>query len=197
MTVKTEMSNRQLEIMEAAGHIMTIEGLSGLTTKNLAKEMKFSESALYRHFNSKEEIVISLLNFLANEMQERLQDVIVKETDGKSQFEAIFNSQFEFFRANPHFLVAVFSDGLLDESKHINEKVLAIMNLKISLVKPVISQCQYEGIFRNDISSQELAFMVLGTFRLLMFRWRASKFEFDLTNEGNRMIQSLLALISN
>lgn len=196
MTVKTEMSNRQLEIMEAAGHIMTTEGLSGLTTKNLAKEMKFSESALYRHFNSKEEIVISLLNFLANEMQERLQDVIAKETDGKSQFEAIFNSQFEFFRANPHFLVAVFSDGLLDESKHINEKVLAIMNLKMSLVKPVISQCQYEGIFRNDISSQELAFMVLGTFRLLMFRWRASKFDFDLINEGNRMIQSLSTLLS-
>ena len=54
----TELSGRQIEIIEAAGRILTVSGISGLTIKNLANEMKFSESAIYRHFKSKEEIII-------------------------------------------------------------------------------------------------------------------------------------------
>ena len=60
----TAISDRQLEIIEAAGKILTTSGVSGLTIKNLAKEMKFSESAIYRHFTSKEEIIIALLEYL-------------------------------------------------------------------------------------------------------------------------------------
>ena len=40
------ISDRQLEIIEAAGKILTASGVSGLTIKNLAREMKFSESAI-------------------------------------------------------------------------------------------------------------------------------------------------------
>lgn len=49
-----EITPRQLEIIEATGKILTKSGTSGLTIKNLAKEMNFSESAIYRHFASKE-----------------------------------------------------------------------------------------------------------------------------------------------
>ena len=64
MTGTVKISDRQLEIIKAAGKILTTSGVSGLTIKNLAKEMKFSESAIYRHFTSKEEIIIALLEFL-------------------------------------------------------------------------------------------------------------------------------------
>ena len=63
--MKRSISDRQLEIIEATGKILTASGLSGLTIKNLAKEMKFTESAIYRHFESKEAIIITMLNYLA------------------------------------------------------------------------------------------------------------------------------------
>ncbi|HRG39465.1 MAG TPA: TetR/AcrR family transcriptional regulator, partial [Bacteroidia bacterium] len=66
-----KLKDRQLEIVEAAGKILTASGVGGLTIKNLAKEMKFSESAIYRHFTSKEEIIIALLEYLALSMDER------------------------------------------------------------------------------------------------------------------------------
>ena len=43
------MRERQLEIIQAAGDILTESGLAGLTTKNLALKMGFAASALYRH----------------------------------------------------------------------------------------------------------------------------------------------------
>jgi len=41
-----EISDRQLEIIEASGKIITKHGLANLTIKNLASEMGFVESAL-------------------------------------------------------------------------------------------------------------------------------------------------------
>mgnify|MGYP000995151449 FL=1 len=62
--MNTTVSDRQIEIIEAAAKLLTNSGVSGLTIKNLAKEMKFSESAIYRHFESKEDIILSMLDFV-------------------------------------------------------------------------------------------------------------------------------------
>ena len=40
MKITETISDRQFEIIEAAGKILTDAGVSGLTIKNLAKEMK-------------------------------------------------------------------------------------------------------------------------------------------------------------
>ena len=55
-------SKRQQEIIESAGKLLMEKGIKGLTTKNLAIEMEFSESALYRHFKNKEDIILLLIH---------------------------------------------------------------------------------------------------------------------------------------
>jgi len=104
----TAISGRQFEIIEAAGRILSTSGVNGLTIKNLAQEMKFSESAIYRHFASKEEIVVAMLGYLAENMDERLQKVTSAHNKPAEKLEAIFLDQIAFFSKNPHFVVAVF-----------------------------------------------------------------------------------------
>ncbi|NCT10402.1 MAG: TetR/AcrR family transcriptional regulator [Flavobacteriia bacterium] len=191
------ISDRQFEIIEAAGKILTTFGISGLTIKNLAKEMKFSESALYRHFTSKEEIIIVLLEYLAKNMEERYTTAISIEQSPEDKFITLFQNQFSFFNENPHFVVAVFSDGLLEESIRINEVMMKIMNVKIKHLLPIISEGQQKKIFTNSITSDELIHIVMGTFRLQMFKWRIANFQFDISRNGDNMIQALLTLIKN
>lgn len=191
----TTISDRQLEIIEAAGKILTTSGVSGLTIKNLAKEMKFSESAIYRHFTSKEEIIIALLEYLAESMDERLIIAIASEQTPEEKFTTLFQNQFSFFKKNPHFVVAVFSDGLMEESQRINETILKIMAVKMRHLTPIIAEGQQKGIFTNTITTEELIHIVMGTFRLQMFKWRVAHFQFDIFRKGNTMIKSLLTLI--
>lgn len=189
------ISDRQLEIIEAAGKILTASGLSGLTIKNLAKEMKFSESAIYRHFASKEDIIISLLEYLAQHMENRFSRVITDEQSPEENFRAIFQNQFSFFKMNPHFVVAVFSDGLIEESQRINEKILRIMGVKMKHLMPILKEGQEKHVFTNSISIDDLLNVVMGTFRLQMFKWRIANFDFDIRIKGDHMIESLLTLI--
>jgi AcrR family transcriptional regulator len=195
MTGTVKISDRQLEIIEAAGKILTASGVSGLTIKNLAKEMKFSESAIYRHFTSKEEIIIALLEFLAKSMDERYSKAISGEQSPEEKFITLFQNQFSFFKKNPHFVVAVFSDGLLEESQRINETILKIMGVKMKHLMPVILEGQQKKVFTNAIKPDELMHIVMGTFRLQMFKWRITNFQFDISREGDNMIQSVLMLI--
>ncbi|MBP6532829.1 MAG: TetR/AcrR family transcriptional regulator [Bacteroidia bacterium] len=191
------ISVRQLEIIEAAGRILTASGVSGLTIKNLANEMKFSEGAIYRHFTSKEEIIISLLDYLSNDMDERLAKVNSVDVSPEEKFVALFQNQFSFFKKNPHYVVAVFSDGLLEASQRINETILRVMEVKMKHVKMIVVEGQKKKVFTNEISADELVSIVLGTFRLQMYRWRVANFKFDIKKTGDKMIQSVLVLIKH
>jgi AcrR family transcriptional regulator len=193
--MEAAISERQYEIIEAAGRLLTASGVSGLTIKNLAMEMEFSEGAIYRHFTSKEEIIIALLRFLAENMEERLSGTLAKAETAEEKFNALFRNQFSFFSKNPHFLVAVFSDGLMEASQRINETILEIMAVKMKHLLPVIKEGQQTGVFTRAINSEELLHIVIGAFRLQMFKWRASNFQFDIVRSGNKMIQSILKVI--
>jgi AcrR family transcriptional regulator len=191
------ITERQFEIIEAAGKILTREGVSGLTTKNLAKEMQFSESAIYRHFAGKEDIIVGLLDFLADNMESRLSEAVLKHNNPLQAFRAVFESQFHYFSENPFFVVAIFSDGLLEESEKINASILKIMQIKMKTLMPIIMQAQAEKIFTQKITAEEMLHIVLGTFRLQMFKWRLADFQFDIKRLGKNMTDTVLTLIMN
>ncbi len=191
------ITDRQLEIIEAAGKILSKSGVSGLTIKNLAQEMKFSESAIYRHFTSKEEIVVAMLEYLAKNMDERLQKVISNHKNPLENLESIFLDQFAFFSKNPHFVVAIFSDGLMDDRQNINAAILRIMQVKMKHLMPVLMQGQQQGFFTNTITTEELMHIVMGSFRLQMFKWRIANFQFDIERQEKNMLHAISTLIKN
>ena len=190
-----EITNRQLEIIEAAGKILTASGVGGLTIKNLAKEMNFSESAIYRHFSSKQDIIIAMLEYLAKNMDERYGVAISENQTVEEKFINLFTSQFTFFKSNPYFVVAVFSDGLMEESQKVNDAIHKIMTVKMKHLKPIIMQGQEDDIFTNEISVEELLNVVMGSFRLFMFKWRIADFNYDIEEPGHKLIQTLLKLL--
>ena len=70
------------------------------------------------------------------------------------------------------------------------------MAVKTKHLKPILRDGQRENIFTNKVETEELSDITMGAIRLLMFKWRASNFEFDLKKRGEKMIQSLLNLIT-
>jgi TetR/AcrR family transcriptional regulator, fatty acid metabolism regulator protein len=189
-----EITPRQLEIIEATSRILTTSGINGMTIKNLAKEMNFSESAIYRHFSSKEEIILAMLDYLAENIDGRLSG-IPKSANPEKNFRAMFQEQFNFFSKNSHFVVAVFSDGLMEESQRINSAILKLMAVMMKYLMPIITDGQQKNIFSNAIDNEDLVHIVMGSFKLQMYKWRLFSFEFDLNERGNRMIDSILTLI--
>ena len=55
------MAETRQKILDAAEKLILLKGLTHVTTKEIAREVGLSESALYRHFNHKEEIFFALM----------------------------------------------------------------------------------------------------------------------------------------
>jgi TetR/AcrR family transcriptional regulator, fatty acid metabolism regulator protein len=190
-----DLSNRQIEIIEASGKILMQKGILGLTTKNLAAEMGFSESALYRHFKSKDAIILLLIQFLAANVNERFETIVNTDKQPDEKLKALFSSQFTFFKTNPHFLVIILSDGIIDFSEDVKKNVMGLIQLNFQTIEKVIKDGQDSGLFVADIPTKDLVHIVGGALRLTMFRWKMSGYAFDLEKEGISITNSVLKLM--
>jgi hypothetical protein len=85
----------------------------------------------------------------------------------------------------------------MEQSQVINEALLKLMNVKIKQLMPIIMEGQQKGAFTNTITTDELMHIIMGTFKLQMFKWRIANFEFDIKRSGDNMVQSILTLIKN
>ena len=189
-----EITPRQLEIIEATGKIITVSGANGLTIKNLAKEMQFSEGAIYRHFSSKEEIIIMMLKYLKTNISKILSN-LTKTGDVEKDFVIFFTRLSLYFKENPYFVVTVFSEGLMDESDKINNEISGLMTLTSSHLEQILQEGQKQGTFIQSVASSDLTMISLATFKLHMFNWKFNKFKFNLTENIGKMSASLLALL--
>lgn len=188
-------SKRQQEIIESAGKLLMQKGVKGLTTKNLALEMNFSESALYRHFKNKEDIIVLLLDYLGSNIKERLNIISEKKLTSEEKLKQLFSSQFEFFNQNTHFVVAILSEGLFDESEKINQSIMKIIHYKMELITKIIEVGKENNEFTKSIETQEIVHIIMGSFRMMMLKWKFSKFETNLINQGNKIMDTVIKLL--
>jgi TetR/AcrR family fatty acid metabolism transcriptional regulator len=189
-------SKRQQEIIESAGKLLMEKGIKGLTTKNLAIEMAFSESALYRHFKNKEDIIVLLLDYLGSNIKERLDIISENDSTSEEKLKQLFSSQFHFFSKNPHFVVAILSEGLFDESEKINQSILKVIQYKMQLIAKIIEDGKQNNEFTNSLETEEILHIIIGSFRMMMLKWKFSKFEIDLINHGNKIMDTTIKLLS-
>ncbi len=194
--MKNELSERQREIIEVSGKILLHKGIKGLTTKTLAQEMGFTESAIYRHFKTKEDIIVHLLNVLYQDIEIRLSEIAKKNEPAREKLKLVFMSQYKFFKQNPHFIIAILSEGLFDESKKIHNAVMKIIGFKSGLLHQIIEEGHNAHEFTKTIDQEDLVHILMGTFRLQLLKWKFSKFSIDLEKEGNKKTASIIQLIS-
>lgn len=194
MNIKMEIKPRQLEIIEAAGKLLTTSGVSGLTIKNLAIEMNFSESALYRHFTSKEEIILTLLQYL-HENVARIMNNTSISGDFEKEFYSLFKRLTRYFKENPYYVVAVFSEGLLDESTQISEIIIQLMNTLTRHVQSLIEEGQRMQLITDSLTSGQIAQIIIPSFRHQMFKWKITYFESDIEQNVESLLSSLLELL--
>ncbi len=193
--MNSDLSDRQLEIIEASGRILMEKGIKGLTTKNLAVEMNFSESALYRHFNSKEAIVTLLIRYLSDNITSRFETIVSVQMAPDAKLLALFKSQFSFFKANPHFIIIILSDGLIDHTENIKYEIQKLMQSNSNHFRHIIKAGQLQNCFNHEIETEYLIHFVMGTFRLQMLKWKLANFGFDIESQGLKTMSNLLFLM--
>jgi TetR/AcrR family fatty acid metabolism transcriptional regulator len=191
-----KFTDRQIEIMEAATSRIDQFGIQELTIKNLAADIGLSEAALYRHFKSKNDIMLGLLTYFIFEMKERIATIIsIEDSKPSEQLKEIFASQLKTFLMKPAIVSVIFSEGIFQFNKELSEKVSSMMELMQTYIDAIIKKGQDEGTYRELIGSSTISTIIMGSMRMTVLKWKLSGHKSNLIKDGNTVLNGLLKMI--
>src|SRR5690554_1931841 len=191
-----EFTDRQIEIMEAATARIDQHGIQNLTIKNLAADINLSEPALYRHFKSKNEILLSLLNYFFLEMKTRISTISVDaNTTAPDELRAIFSSQLKTFSDKPAIVSVIFAESIFHFDKSLSDKVAEIMDLMPGVVKTTIQRGQDMGQFGTLIHASTMTAVITGGMRMAVLKWKISSNKANLEKDGMIALNGILKMI--
>ncbi len=190
-----QFTARQQEIIDAAIYLIEQGGIQNVTMKNIAKHLGISEPAIYRHFESKMDILFSMLERFKQRSKNHLIRAQSVKASGVMQLRTIFLEHVGQFRENPHMAAVVFSEEAFQDHSRLAETVFLIMNFAHETIIEIIREAQQQGQIRDDIPGEHLTLLILGALRLMVKRWRLSNYGFDLKTESERMWCSLQTLL--
>lgn len=192
-----ELSDRQKQIIDVSLELIAENGIQGLTIKNLAKKIGFSEAALYRHYENKTQIILAILNYFKENMARLLEVVLNADEDAISKINHLFSNQFKVFSQSPSIVAVIFSEELFRNETLLEKKVSEIMNNSIEKLSSIIRAGQEKGEIRSDIDARHLTVVVMGTLRLFVKQWQMSDYAFDLVKKGDELSDSIKKLLQN
>jgi len=191
-----DFTERQIEIMEAATFRIDKFGIQELTIKNLAADLDLSEAALYRHFKSKNEILLGLLTYFILEMNQRIGAIVADKTNHPSELlKQIFSSQLKTFVEKPAIVSVIFSEGIFQFNKELRDKVSAMMALMQKNINAVILRGQNERIYGKLLGADLITTIIMGSMRMVVLKWKLSGNKSNLVSDGNKVLKGLLKML--
>ena len=191
-----ELSDRQNDIINATIELIGEKGVQGLTIKLLAERVGVSEPALYRHFDSKQDILLAVLNRFEENTKRMFALAAASGKTGIEQIETVYMHHFKTFSERPSVAAIIFSADYFIEDKRLASQVISIMkNTETNLIRIIESGGKKE--FRTDIPKKELAVILMGSLRLLVTRWRLTDYGFDLVRQGKTLWKALKKCITD
>lgn len=193
---KTEFSIRQIEIIEAAALRIDKFGIQELTIKNLASDLSLSEAALYRHFKSKNEILLGLLTHFILEVNEIIADIIDdKEKQPSELLKKVFEALLNIFVEKPSIVSVIFSEGIFQFNKELSEKISTMMSLMQNNINAIITSGQHQGLYAKLTDADVITTIIMGSMRLVVLKWKLSGNQSNLVNDGKNVLNGLLKML--
>lgn len=193
---KVNYSNRQLEIIEAATKRIDEFGIQELTTKNLAADLNLSEAALYRHFKSKNEILLGILTHFITGMNDRISVIMVKEDKHPSEIlKELFTMQLHTFIERPAIVSVIFSEGIFQFNKELSQKVSTIMSTMHVNISTIIKRGQSNAIYSKLLNADTITTIIMGSMRMVVLKWKLSSHKSNLLKDGKTVLNGLIKML--
>ncbi len=176
-------SLRRKQIVETLRKIIIKHGSEHVTVRKLAQEIGVSEGAIYRHFKSKREILL----FLVDDIEENLVGGIEKAYPIKNPLEFLREFSQNLLssgeqRRGVSFLVIAEIISLGD--KKLNQKISVVLNTFLDRIKQILVEGIKAGEIRESIDADMAATAFFGMLQGVVTVWALNGFPSTLEIEN-------------
>ena len=152
--------DRRLEIADAALRVIAAHGLGRFTAAALAAEVGVTDGALFRHFATKEAIVLAAI---ARVEELLLPSLRVQHPDPLARLGAFFRARVETIRANPGISRLLVSEELAHAAAREGvARVAALRRRSTGFVRACLDEATAGGLLSPGLRAEEAEVLVLG-----------------------------------
>jgi len=189
-------TERQKQIINASIDLIADKSINALTTKNIAKEIKLTEGAIYRHFSSKNDIMLGIIQMFQQTAYKTLKESCTSDVPALEQIDAIFMRHIQFFIEKPAVTAVIFSESIFQNNTELSKEVFKLLEMHEKALHCIIERGQKYKELRSDIEDKEIIRVIIGSIRYTVTKWRLSGYKFDLKVECALIIDSLKKLLA-
>ena len=152
---------RRLEIIVAAQKIILTRGMGHLTIEAIAQEVGLTEGAIYRHFTSKQEVLLFLLEDVERTLFETLEKAKDKQGSSLMRLEEVLKADLSFLEGREGLSFIISQAGYLGDPE-IQDRVSRIVTRYLKTIEVILGEGVESGEIKQDIDREAAAILFLG-----------------------------------
>lgn len=178
---------RRRQVVNATLKIISERGVGNLTTAAIAHEVGMSEANLYRHFASKEEILLETVKKIGSGLEQNVEKVFQSSGTPLEHLRNIFALHLTFIENNEGIPRLIFSEEIHGGNNQLKTKILNTINTYSEKLGSLIKEGQAIGVLKKNTSATAASLIIIGMLQVTILRWSLSGFSFSLTEEGLKL----------
>ncbi len=190
-----EFTEKQQQIISVSMQLIVEKGLSNLTIRNIAKKIGVSEPALYRHFESKHEILVALVETLQSAILPHFVLIGKPHNLNQSVFTPFLTALFTTIEKNPSYALFVFSEEAFHNDPELRPHLFNLVNQILSSLEKEFALLQTESQWNKKLSTHEGAIITLSIIRFTVTKWHLSHGVSTLIEEIDPLAHLLQTLL--
>ena len=186
---------RQEQIKQAVLDLIYTDGLKSLSTRNLAKQIGMSEGAIFRHFATKQDIIIAIINDVQSDFIGSLRNIANSNQLPKERLGEFLCQTVRYLTKNKGITMLMFSEASHNNDMELKNNLLQIFNNQKKLVSKIILDGIAQGQWDESVSVENIAMLYIGIPVSLNIELILNGGEFHIDNFCQKMMQLLLKIL--
>lgn len=154
--------NRRDEVRNAVLRILERDGVQGLRTARIAREVGFSEAALYCYFDSKDAMLECVLDERLAVTRRNKAAVDALDLPPLHGITALFRLQMAFMEQNPGLYRVIYSDELHLASPRLMDGLRRVSREHFNAILGYVKAAHAAGLLRPDVDPETLCMALMG-----------------------------------
>ena len=184
--------DRKIELLDAARELIFTEGATRFTIRRLAERVQVSEAAVYRHFSSKEVLLLALLEKLFHGWEEGVQEIIDSRSSASERLQALANFHLEYLLERQFNPILLLSDATDPNQKTLREKLQHIASALYLAIYKLIQAGKQDGLFEANLDLEAATTTVIGIIQSTVLQWTLTQSKSLLRKRLDRALTFLL-----
>jgi len=161
---------RKEEIIRVTMDLAAKRGLDNVTTQDMAEAMGLTQGAIFRHFQTKDDIWLAVMQWIREQLMKVLGKAAAQGSDPLDAISKMFFAHITFIVRHPAIPRVLFSEYLHGRNSNLRHLIQEIILGYENKIAALLLAGKNEGLVREQVNERSAAILYIGMIQGLVLR---------------------------